>query len=92
MSTKVSATNIQMQATASKNLLISKTGANATDYSASVDLAINQSTLTPTSTVGGNTTTPAFYKILNVGNYMSQDSAARGSDTTLTQRPQIPII
>ena len=84
MSTKVSATNIQMKATASKNLLISKTGADATDYSASVDLAIDKATLTPTSTIGGNTIIPAFYKIQNVGTQMSQDSAARGGDTTFT--------
>lgn len=84
MSTKVSATNIQMQATASKNLLITKTGADATDYSASVYLDIDRSTLTPVSTIGGDTKTPAFFKILNVGTGMSQDSAARGGDTSFT--------
>jgi hypothetical protein len=84
MSTKVSATNIEMKATASKNLLISKTGANADDYAASVDLAISNTALVPVSTIGGNTRTPAFYKIQSVGTGMSQDSAARGANTTLT--------
>ena len=60
MSTKVSATNIEMKATASKNLLITKTGANADDYAASVDMAISQTSLVPVSTIGGDTVTPAF--------------------------------
>lgn len=82
MSTKVSATNIEMKATASKNLLISKT--NGDDYAASVDLSISNTALVPVSTIGGNSTTPAFYKIQSVGTGMSQDSAARGANTTLT--------
>jgi len=84
MSTKVTATNIEMKATASKNLLITKTGADATDYAASVDMQVSKTALVPVSTVGGDNITPAFYKISTVGNGMSQDSAARGAGTTLT--------
>lgn len=82
MNTKVTASNMEVKATASKNLLISKTGANADDYSASVDMSISQTSLVPVTTVGGDTVTPVFSKIKEVGNNMTQDNAARGEDTT----------
>jgi hypothetical protein len=85
MSTKVSATGMEMKATASKNLLISQTSATANDYGATVNLSTSSYTnLSPVSTIGGNTTTPAFYKIQTRGTEMSQDSAAYGSDSTFT--------
>lgn len=81
MNTKVTASNMEVQATASKNLLISKTGANADDYSASVDMSISKQKLVPVTTIGGDTLTPVFSKIKAEGS-MTQDNAARGEDTT----------
>lgn len=84
MNTKVTASNMEIKATASKNLLITKTSAAATDYSASVDMSISKTTLVPVSTIGGDVSAPLFYKVQTVGTQMTQDSAARGSDTTYT--------
>ncbi len=84
MSTKVTATGMEMKATASKNLLITKTSADASDYGASVDMQISKTSLVPVSTVGGDTASPTFYMIQNPGNGMSQDNAARAGDTKFT--------
>ena len=81
MNTKVTASNMEVKATASKNLLISKTSADADDYSASVDMSISKLQLVPVTTIGGDTLTPVFSKIKTVGS-MTQDNAARGEDTT----------
>ena len=84
MNTKVTASNMEVKATASRNLLISKTSADADDYSASVDMLISKTSLVPVTTIGGDTTSPVFSKILSVGTSMTQDNAARGEDTTYT--------
>lgn len=84
MNTKVTATNVTIEATTSKNLLITKTSANADDYSSTTDLDIENLELVPTSTIGGDVATPTFFKLSTVGTHMTQDSAARGSDTTFT--------
>lgn len=62
MNTTVSATNMTVKATASKNLLISQTSASA-GFGATVDLDVEALSLTPASTVGGNSLTPAFYQL-----------------------------
>jgi hypothetical protein len=82
MSTKVEATNMAVKATVTKNLLISKTSSTA-GYGAGVDMAINATGLVPVSTIGGDTETPAFYKLKTAGTKMSQGSYAYGDDTTM---------
>lgn len=82
MNSSVTASNMEVKAKASRNLLISKTGADATDYSASVDMSISKTSLVPVTTIGGDTLTPVFSKIKSVGENMSQNDAARGDDTT----------
>ena len=80
MSTSVEAGGMQVKATASKNLLISLS--ESSGYGSGVTLPINNTTMTPVSTTGGDVVAPVFSK-LNVAGSMSQDSYATAGDTTM---------
>ena len=82
MNTKASATNMSVTAQTSTNLLITKTRSDATDYAATVDMALAVDTLVPCSTIGGDTASPAFFKVKNAGNTMTQGDYSSKSDTT----------
>ena len=76
--TKVTAENLEITATVSKNLLISK---DNTNFAESTDLAITANTLYPVSTIGGDVASPAFFEVDNVGGIITT-SAARTATTT----------
>ena len=81
MNTTVTATNMTIKATTSKNLMISLN--EATGYTASVDMDVTSENMRPASTIGGNIASPNFFIIDSVGTEMTQDNYARGSDTTI---------
>lgn len=83
MNTIVTATNMEIKAVADKNLLITKTAADASDYNESVNMSISNQTLRPVSTIGGDVAAPAFFKVDTIGGIVS-DNAARAADTTFT--------
>ena len=80
MNTTVTATNMSVEAKATKNLLISQTSGSA-GFAGTQDMSAALSTCIPVSTVGGNTATPAFYKIKVADAAMTQDNAARVEST-----------
>ena len=75
MNTEVEATGMSVEATATKNLLISATSATE-GYSGAVTLGVSASDLVPVSTIGGDDATPDFYKLKTAGDQMTQDSYA----------------
>lgn len=80
MNTEVEATGLSVEATATKNLLISNTSDTA-GFSGNVALGVSATGLVPVSTVGGDSLTPVFYKLKTYANDMTQDNYASGSST-----------
>jgi hypothetical protein len=75
MNTQVEATGLSVEATASKNLLISNTS-DTEGFSGNVTLGVSATELEPVSTIGNDKATPDFYKLKTAGDEMSQDSYA----------------
>lgn len=83
MNTEVQATGLSVEATATKNLLISKTSGTA-GFSGNVDLGVSATGLVPVSTIGGDVLAPTFYKLKTYADNMTQDSYSSG-DSTMEQ-------
>ena len=81
MNTEVKATNMSVTAVANKNLLISQTSADA-GFAGIQNMSANLATCVPVSCYGGNKATPAFFKMLNAGTGMTQDSSVATEGTT----------
>lgn len=78
MNTTVNATNIEIKATVSKNLLISSDNSTFSDE---ISLNVQNLTLYPVSTIGNDTNTPSFFEVDNVGR-ITADDANRKTGTT----------
>ena len=77
--TKVTASQMQVRATTSKNLLISETETGG--YAASITFTESKDAMNPVSTV--KNTTPAFYKLKDVGGgYVTVTATAVSAGTT----------
>ena len=78
MNTSVKASNIEIKATVSKNLLISS---NNSTFSNEISLNIQNLALYPVSTIGNDTNTPSFFEVDNVG-LITPNDANRKTGTT----------
>jgi hypothetical protein len=81
MNTTVKASNMSVTAVANKNLLISQTDADG-GFAGLQNMNADLATCVPVSCYGGNEATPKFFKMLNAGTGMTQDSSVATEGTT----------